>query len=440
MNPWFQRVWVLQEALRAQRALVYCGPEVITWDELLDVNTWLNSTEYRLQETFLPPHPMMPSIWMSLGTQKHEVGSPASRNASAGDNSHLDILDVFLDGLELKATDPRDKLFALLSFGRETCRADELPLGIRPSYSKSPKRVFADFTRWWIRKNKSLAILSNTHGQPGRTWLRLHHVSVQPQITRPTWAIGSEGRAVWAETTLNSLFRFSASKDTIPNQELLDRDMDSEPEILKLEGFKLAKVTEITYPTLENDPKQMSDSVEDLLNVLDQIIDPCGNHKIWNSKPREARENPNALASEVGKRLFGDPTGLKDHLQAHWGYARRPKFAAVRLGSLLSNDGELSRCETDTIPTCIDPFFFIASNSMIGLCPWAARKGDVIAILYGGKVPFLLRPVRSEIYNGDDGVDVSKFEFVGECFVSGAMNGECFRGRDLAKSEIFTLV
>ena len=133
INPWFQRVWVLQEALRARRALVYCGSEVITWRELLDVNTWLNSTEYRPQETFLPPHPMMPLIWTSLGTRKYEVRSPVSRNASTGDNSDLDILDVFLNGLELKATDLRDKLFALLSFGRETCRADELQLTIRPS-------------------------------------------------------------------------------------------------------------------------------------------------------------------------------------------------------------------------------------------------------------------------------------------------------------------
>ena len=180
--------------------------------------------------------------------------------------------------------------------------------------------------------------------------------------------------------------------------------------------------------------------MKDLLNVLDQIIDPCGNHNIWNSKPRKARGNPNDLAPEVGKRLFGDPTGLKDHIQAHWGYVRQPKFAAVRLGSLPSDDGELSRCETDTIPTCIDPFLFIASNCMIRLCPWATRKGEMIAILCGGKVPFLLRPVRSEIHNGDDGEEASKFEFVGECFVSGAMKGECLKGRDLAKPGIFALV
>lgn len=436
-NPWFQRVWVLQEALRARKALVYCGPERITWDELLDVNTWLHSNAYRLQEAFLPPHPMMPSIWMQLKTREYDAGHSATPVISTASINHLNILDVFLAGLELKATDPRDKLFALLSFGSDTCKADDLPLTIKPSYLKSPNRVLADFTRWWIRTNKSLDILSKIHGQPGRTWVRLYHTSVQPKIAQPTWAIGCDGNGAWAETTLTSLFDFKASKDTIPFGDFLDQDAASSPELLDLKGFELGRISEITYPTLEDGAVQQSDSSKEILNVLDRIIDPSGSHTRWNSKPRKEVE------AEVVHRLFKDPAGLKDHLHAHWGYTSQPKFSALRSGARMSHDFDnygFIRCETDTIPTCLDPFYFTTLDGGTGICPWAARTGDVVVILYGGKVPYLLRQLEAFTDDEDTGESAGRFEFVGECYLSGAMHGEAFEGRDLTKPTIFTLV
>ncbi|PQE33433.1 heterokaryon incompatibility protein [Rutstroemia sp. NJR-2017a WRK4] len=443
MNPWFRRIWVLQEALRARTALVYCGPEIISWNELLDVNMWLNSTDYRFQETFLPTHPMMPSIWTTLRTQQSNLASLDPRDSPQKGDHHLGILDVFLDGLELKATDPRDKLFALLPFGRETCIADELPLAIRPSYSKSSKRVLADFTKWWISTNKSLAILSYTHGQPGRAWVRLHDEPFGPQKSKPTWAIGSDGKPSWAKTTLNTLFHFTASNDTVPDQSLLDLDTDPDPEVLKLVGFNLATITEITYIALDHNPEEISESSKDLLAVWDQIIDPCGHYKVWNSKPERARENRDDLPVQVERRMFDDRRGIAefvDHRNAHWAYVRRPTLPAVCLDSLLATEGELKRCETNSILTCLDPFFFLGSNGMVGLCPWAARTGDVIVILYGGNVPFLLRPVSSEVEGGHNSKEVKRFELVGECFVSGVMHGEYLKGRNLRESETFILV
>lgn len=102
--------------------------------------------------------------------------------------------------------------------------------------------------------------------------------------------------------------------------------------------------------------------------------------------------------------------------------------------------GGVKRCETNKILTCLDPFFFLASNGLVGLCPWAARNGDIIVILHGGNVPFLLRPVSSEVEGGNSSKEVKRFEFVGECFVSGVMHGEYLKGRNYSESEIFTLV
>lgn len=69
---------------------------------------------------------------------------------------------------------------------------------------------------------------------------------------------------------------------------------------------------------------------------------------------------------------------------------------------------------------------------MIGLCPWVAKENDLIAILNGGKVPYLLRETR-KLGNSDG---ETKYTLVGECYVMGIMDGEFFKaqqasGRDL---------
>lgn len=55
----------------------------------------------------------------------------------------------------------------------------------------------------------------------------------------------------------------------------------------------------------------------------------------------------------------------------------------------------------------------IISERYVGLGPEAAQAGDVVCILFGGRIPYLLR--RS--------IDNS-YLLVGECYISGLMHGE----------------
>ena len=52
--------------------------------------------------------------------------------------------------------------------------------------------------------------------------------------------------------------------------------------------------------------------------------------------------------------------------------------------------------------------FLITDRGLVGLGPASMRKGDVVCVLRGGEVPFILRPLEGEYY-----------EFVGECYVHG---------------------
>lgn len=65
---------------------------------------------------------------------------------------------------------------------------------------------------------------------------------------------------------------------------------------------------------------------------------------------------------------------------------------------------------------CHEREFFVTSHGRMGLCPRDTRAGDLIVVLYGGSVPYVLRKA------GENG-----WRFVGECYVDGIMFGEAMR-------------
>jgi hypothetical protein len=63
----------------------------------------------------------------------------------------------------------------------------------------------------------------------------------------------------------------------------------------------------------------------------------------------------------------------------------------------------------------------VTTSGRICLTPSETRVGDSVAILYGGRTPYILRPI------GDD------FEFIGESYVHGLMKGEAVEDPNFQK-------
>lgn len=57
--------------------------------------------------------------------------------------------------------------------------------------------------------------------------------------------------------------------------------------------------------------------------------------------------------------------------------------------------------------------------------PVTAQEDDVIAILYGGNMPLVLRPINYT--ERSEGKQEVKYMLVGQCYVHGFMKGEAFR-------------
>lgn len=418
INPWFRRVWVLQEALLAQDAIVHCGAESVPWREVLQMSDWLAKIH---QPLYHVPHITMPHVWSLLRPQH------------GGQHvTELELLDVFTHGLELKATDPRDKLFALLSFAKGTGKGTDVPSPIRSTYSKSLEQVLADFTVWWIRENRSLSILSRVHSHRDRTWRRLRRGPETSQLSSPTWTIPYEGQAKWARITLDAQFDFHASEDTVPDEQLLDGTLSRPDDLrLRLKGFKVTSIKEFFHLSLEEYTKPLIQPARKLLQVFDVLLDPCGRHQTWNSKFKGLDwVKPPTMGADRLKQDVFDHANTHVSWEQQWEQQQEQQpQPALRIPRHMSDDlvaDKQPATGTSTgLPTCLDPFLFEAENGSVGICPWMAEKGDLVVILHGGKVPYLLRPVK----NIESGTSEGLFQFIGECYVMGAMKGKWFRNQ-----------
>jgi hypothetical protein len=63
--------------------------------------------------------------------------------------------------------------------------------------------------------------------------------------------------------------------------------------------------------------------------------------------------------------------------------------------------------------------FRTEQNRSLGTGPQSLKVGDLVCLLAGGSVPYLIRPV--------DGAQVNEFRFIGEAYIHGIMHGQAVR-------------
>ncbi|KAI0453502.1 heterokaryon incompatibility protein-domain-containing protein [Xylaria acuta] len=483
-HAWFTRVWVLQEAILARRAFIRSSAEVIPFKEVISTSNLIHGIRH--QGGWLPHikwQAALAPIWVRLGKSSPALSQESESQVSPRTETNgsdlpdlvdlkpVGILDIFIDALVMRATDPRDKLFALLPFAYEISNPTKIQENrlklerlIRPNYSKSTAAVLTDFTRWWIHTHQSLAILSYIHADPARSWRRMisnqrhstppaSHFGKQPQ--HPTWSIGTNGRASWARATLISQFSFHATGTMTPclSPEYSDADFnyDAERLTLRADGLHVADITKIGHFPVEkflpygskdamNGDDEMGDGRgQSIRAVFHKIFDPCGLHQFWTLEADPGEDTQYDLAR--ARNCYSD------HLRTHWAYCPREKLLAMAPPSTNGDDeGVVRLYKTSNLPTCLDPCFFVTTGGYYGLCPWTAQEGDMVVLLYGGNVPYLLRPVEKEMNPEESNVNTEDmFELVGECYVQGIMHGEFLNRRDIEDSQkvgtrTFTLV
>ncbi|CEI67912.1 hypothetical protein FVEN_g7809 [Fusarium venenatum] len=163
-RPWFRRIWILQEAVLAQKSpILLCGSCELGYD--IFFKTWvlmLNPSEDgQLLYSFMAENPVrFKAIELAYkkilqsrsGTdQEHKKDLAAQEKQCA-----IDIFKLLNEATELEATVPHDRLYALLGL----LSSNPLPKALQLDYIKSFERLCYDFVLFILEQKKDVRVLN----------------------------------------------------------------------------------------------------------------------------------------------------------------------------------------------------------------------------------------------------------------------------------------
>jgi len=420
-RQWFRRTWVVQEVASSQTAVLKCGDASIEWDVVSDVLTRLRYPLFALDHT------------EDTRTQRSLANISAMENArrSVNGTSTLSLFEILLDTCSNDCTEPKDKIFAVLGLAKDWLEKG----GLVPDYRfrTTTEDIFRRFAMWDVKTNGKIRILSCVTGRDKLTNL-------------PSWAPdwrkirNSRPFVRYSGRTL-----FSASGDTNVDAWYSDH------------GQTLNTIGEVvdSVEVLGSEP-QHSKSVFTSVNGGIEVV---GLIYIWLKECQKLAANTQGRMTEDRFEQFWRTMtcGLTaEALPAPNVYGRyfmdymklieskvRREIEGIagmgigRIGGISGSDfggnfyGIMARHDDNDSDGAANALiegslnmwsskrrFCTTSRGRLACVPEGAETGDLICILYGGEVPYVLRPQR----NGYNVV-------VGECYVDGIMYGEACSGQ-----------
>ncbi|KAG4430170.1 hypothetical protein IFR05_014346 [Cadophora sp. M221] len=420
-RDWWTRVWVIQEALLSKRPVVLCGNKSLPIEAFVRLDDirrgWHRSSSRYIeaQGSLIPGNPFS-SILTDFPEEIEKIRT-----------GHQSSLQSWITSTEnFHATDPRDKIYALLSLSPPLQTAY-----IIPDYSAPVADVYAAVTARCIIRYQDLTILhfdsdskSEEHDLP--SWVRDYSSSglLGTRSTHVSFSLSeyaASGRDCWGRRRIfvNGLFSDDLRQ-------------------LRIRGVV---VDEVVYVGRNErlGPYMGVDPVERLANVKERSARTLANVKVWEEKVGEIGVGEGPYDGVGGRRVAFWRTLMADRLFEDWaplpGDMVENVYFETWMGRLALPGAVVEGCAPDedmeeVKRVYVKPFtdacitrshgrsFIITSKGYIGLAPLKTEIGDLVTVLEGGYVPFVLR-----------GLEGGGYKFIGESYVHGIMEGEVLVGK-----------
>lgn len=409
-RAWSTRVWMIQENVLNDNTIMLCGKIAFPWTAPRTKDFYTLFENFPERSKFALPNRDLCILRSEIPSlmPMASIGQLLYLRAWVSENgcNSLPLLDVLRLSRNFACKDPRDRVYALLGL------ASNLDvLQIDPDYQKSPAEILTDTALriLWASSNLDL----------------LNHVGNAGEIELPSWAPDwspPKSRYLLKPCVFVTEAEHQASANTIPIW-----DFDADHSVLTVHGAIIDSVQcsagdpSINASLLAQDPDLALVEYPRMMEVLGKICGDSIYHVDSNNVPAE-------LIDHLSRTIIADrplrgesegagPSACFLACLKIWKYRyqmalfranggsqpwRQPDITTQAKGSKFSNysivaEGR-SLCMTQSGRLC--------------LAPSKTRIGDSVAIFYGGKTAYILRPV------GDD------FELLGEAYVHGLMKGE----------------
>ena len=369
-RPWFNRLWIWQEVLLANRAHFVCGEETMTW---MAFRKSVLCLQGRREPGYIKGFSRLVSRAWQI----------CSLNSDTGPRE-LHLGHVLEQTKGAQCSDPRDRIYAVLNLVSEQYRYE-----LQPNYKKSVFDVFADVVMQDIRNS----------GQ----FLLLTHCGLRDEVcTMPSWIPN------WSvPKPFTTLWEPRACGKAGHEAEVLHDN------VMAMTGICAAQILTCRpiLPVGDAPFEKVYSWLRTTIVFASQFLD-----RFW---PTKAQVNE-IICRTLCTNLF------TDRYEPMRGACLDFRETMDRFCKIRDPQNEISSDFVTDNALFLDMVRYQAqgrtlivtdSPRFIGLAPDTCREGDRIAVLLGCPSPMVLE-------EEEDG----NYLVLGECYVHGLMNGEALLG------------
>jgi hypothetical protein len=424
-RAWWGRVWILQEITLSKEAHFVCGTKRISrrrfraafnayyalWHTLtLKIRQQQALTHYEAEVFFIASHRAQIMLSMSRVYRMKKFPLVALLRATCvGSVKHLQQ-----DGYQhLESTNPRDKIFALLSLAED--QEDLETLGVFPDYRKSKEEVYiAAMTALLQQTHVSILSLCRTAGKPSAlpSWVPDFSVPMPDTLQD----VKPDHLTLYPE--------FSASGLKRRCQIIISRK-DQEPVEISIlasiydEVFQVGNVPRVPVTGTCIHPFHWLYEILRLTYVASNIYADYSERlrAVIRSSHAAIGYGEDASLERVDRYFDALPI-LKSGIRAvvrydvkcglqHF-FSNKEEEDVTYLAS-----GDPSRIFQDFMRITPGRSPFVTIKGHLGLTSHCVRQGDLVAVISGAQVPFIIRRCNGR-----------KYRIISEAYIDGIMNGE----------------
>jgi len=406
--PNWRRVWILQEFVVAQDLYLVCGQTKLKYTYFLVI--------YYIYHLYYENQSHSTVITGQITEQSTKIASAiASLNPvfirtlmRMRYQTSSELQSLLSSASRLGATDPRDRIFALLGLAE-----DSESLGIKADYTRAYADICAD-TAWKLLSKHGLGILDEARG------LRASKYAENLPSWVPDWSMRTRSTLTGRRLPYFSEdVDFCASGDSVMRQSGASSRSST---VLEIGGRFVAQISAVGSVGDFTVPRVSGSNLRIAKTFLSELQELARHFSA--STP---------YFGEDGWEQVVWQTSIAHRGREAIPLRERPAYEA-KSTRMQEAYGMISRCGGDSVEeediwrfqNCHDyltylcrmadmkrPFACYGDAEYLGMGPKEMEPGDRIFVIFGANFPFVLRPLPS-----------GRYKLIGEAYISGLMHGE----------------
>jgi hypothetical protein len=436
-HEWFERIWIVQEVACSPWATVLYGSYQVTWEDLI-LATKVLIDDACIGLLHLVYNGGDDSIPGSL--PKGIIHSVFIEGCKSATLTPMPIYKLLLLFHTFKATQGVDKIFALVGLSRE--RAELMGL---VNYEKKPTDVLVNVATFLLEKGYLLQVLHLA----GIGW------DARTPEDIPSWVVEwtkSREPVPIAHPSASRPYRAATGRP--PHVRLCNTTT------ISVGGLAIGSVEEVLPGGVPVGNWETMSSAGLEVAAFDQCVQSF--HRMEDFVHRRLPNgyfNGQSAQEVLWRTLTGDRTTTERPIpQHHMRHIERCHRVVRASYDCFINNGNTFAPGSDTPPEFSGIFanvedaaafaaamhdsplliggmhyvrtLCVTNNHLLALVPQLTRPKDIICLIFGGQVPFVLRPI-------NNGAEI-RYRLVGECYLHGLMDGEgLYLNQEATDFEIF---